>query len=378
MEDDPGRQSISGSFSPIDVGEWSGQAYIGPTEKFFTAIVAGDRVAFTKIILEGINVNRRDHVGRTPLQIAILVKQVDLACDLIDAGARITARMVDGRTALHLAAQLDLAVVLRKLLERNAINKEQVANVESGKGQKGSGRVKDEKEDDAMSESYDDEDGMDVDSERPSSEDDWSSEESEWPVKKTPAPPKEFGAGPNQNVDMPEDEDNVPDILDVNATDWDHAFTPLSYAILYGSLPLIEELLMAGADVKLVTQAGYTTPTFHPLTLTILTEDEDRACRIAERLLLAGAVSSAADDDMRTIFYRVVCSKRTKLASTILRCDPNIGAVINFPSLLYSSVDFPLVAAIAGGNYSMLALLLAHGAKVKYTEDDISRAKSVA
>jgi ankyrin repeat protein len=304
---------------------------------------------------------------------AILVKEVDLACDLIDAGARITARMVDGRTALHLAAQLDLAVVLRKLLERNAINKEQVANAESGKGGKGSGKFRDEKEDDAMSKSHD-EDEMDVDSELPSSEDDWSSDES-WPVKKTPAPPK---AGPNENVDMPEDEDNVPDILDVNATDWDHAFTPLSYAILYGSLPLIEELLMAGADVKLVTKAGYIVPAFHPLSLTILTEDEDQACITAERLLLAGAVSSAADDDMRTIFYRVVCSKRTKLASTILRCDPNIGAVINFPSLPYDSVNFPLVAAIAGGNYSMLALLLAHGAKVTYTEDDISRAKSAA
>ncbi|EEB87832.1 hypothetical protein MPER_14656, partial [Moniliophthora perniciosa FA553] len=61
IEEDPGRQSISGSFNPIDVGEWSEHVYVGPTEKFFAAIVTGDQVAVAQMIEEGIDVTKRDH-----------------------------------------------------------------------------------------------------------------------------------------------------------------------------------------------------------------------------------------------------------------------------------------------------------------------------
>ena len=101
------------------------------TRKLFNAIVQGDRAAVGQIISqEGFDLNRRDHVGRTPLQLAILSKEVDIACDLIDAGARMTARVVDGRTALHLAAQFDLPKVVRKLLERSAVNQEKAKEEE--------------------------------------------------------------------------------------------------------------------------------------------------------------------------------------------------------------------------------------------------------
>ena len=250
---------------------------------------------------------------------AIIVKQVDFACDLIDAGARIAARLVDGRTPLHLAAQFDLVVVLRKLLERDAANKEQIVNAEKEKQRRKSSAKGEGGDERAPTAEKHDEDDVEIDSEHTSSDDDWSSEEA---VKKASVTKAESANAPQDNGDIPEDENDIPDVLDINATDWDHAFTPLNYAILYGSLPAIEELLIAGADVKLVTEAQAVP--LHPLTLTILIEDEDHACKVAERLLLAGASSSVADVDyeVRTIFYRVVCSKRTKLASTILRCDP--------------------------------------------------------
>jgi ankyrin repeat protein len=56
---------------------------------------------------------RRDHIGHTPLHVAIMAGAKDIACNLIDAGAHISLRIVDGRTALHLAVQMD---VVRKLL----------------------------------------------------------------------------------------------------------------------------------------------------------------------------------------------------------------------------------------------------------------------
>ena len=122
MQENPGRQSMSGSFNPIDVGEWSGQVYIGQTEKFFAAISSGDRYAVAQFLRQGADVGRRDHVGRSCLHLAIMSNAVDIACDLIDAGARLTARLVDGRNSLHLAVQMDQLVVVRKLFERSAIN----------------------------------------------------------------------------------------------------------------------------------------------------------------------------------------------------------------------------------------------------------------
>ncbi|KAG8914790.1 hypothetical protein FRC01_003909, partial [Tulasnella sp. 417] len=45
IQDDPGRQSITGSFHPIDSGEWSDQAYLKPLAKLFSYISSHDRPA---------------------------------------------------------------------------------------------------------------------------------------------------------------------------------------------------------------------------------------------------------------------------------------------------------------------------------------------
>jgi hypothetical protein len=57
MQENPGRQAISGSFNPIDAGEWSEQAYIGPTERFFAAVAADDRITLAALINEGADPN---------------------------------------------------------------------------------------------------------------------------------------------------------------------------------------------------------------------------------------------------------------------------------------------------------------------------------
>jgi hypothetical protein len=87
------RQSISGSFNPIDEGEWSEQAYIGENSRFMNAISSGDRDMVLQMLRDGTDPNRRDHVGRAPLHVAILCQAETIACDLIDSGSRLTARV---------------------------------------------------------------------------------------------------------------------------------------------------------------------------------------------------------------------------------------------------------------------------------------------
>lgn len=394
IEENPGRQTMTGSFNPIDDGEWSEQVYVKPTQKLFAAIAVRDRDAAQNLIREEIDVNQRDHVGRTALHVAILSKAPEIACDLINAGARITARLADGKAPLHLASQYDQVAVVRRLLEKSA------ENVEESKVADAMDEDKDEDKDEKASKKA---------AERPSSEDDWSShddddiemvdtedenggddeddsdkkdeemtdaedvnsdddEDEEKSQRKSEAAVPEAPSG-----DIPDDENDEPDIIEVNGLDWDFGFSALSYAIIFASLPVLEELLTAGADVKLVTKPGSGYP-LHPLSLTILREDEDEACKIAERLILAGATSTTANEGMDTIFHAIVRSGREKLVATILRCDPHARTVIDFPLVRYQNVIFPIVTAINEQHYAVLAVMLAHNVKLVLDEADITRA----
>ncbi|KAI0325229.1 ankyrin [Cubamyces sp. BRFM 1775] len=371
IREDPGRQSISGSFNPIDEGEWSEQAYMGQTEKLFNAIVAGDRATVARVLSqEGTGIDRRDHVGRTPLQFAILSKEVDIACDLIDSGARMTARLVDGRTALHLVAQLDLSVVLRKLLERSAVNAEKAEEEAAAKKAKENDSMdvdEDEGKDDEGEDSGDD----DSDEEQDSSEDDWSSEDGDRRKKS-----RDDASQKPDTAQIPEDDEDVPDVFDVNLPDWDYAFTPLHYAVAFASLSTLDQLLAAGANPKLaITPDNRRVKYFHPLTLTLFIRDIDAACEVAKKLFSYGAVSSEADDNLFTIFHRIVCARKPILVDTFLRHDPNAQAVLDAPHVERNTETiFPVVSAIGKGSHTTLAVLLAYGAKYVYSEEDWSHA----
>lgn len=391
IDDDPGRQTLTGSFNPIDVGEWAAQVYIGPTEKLFAAIAAKDRAKVAEITREGFDFSRRDHVGRTALHVAIISHANDIACDLIEAGARITARLADGRNCLHLASQFDQLVVIRRLLDQSAVNEEKEKEKEKDAAKTGKGK---DKKADAGLKDIEMSDSEDIG--RASSEDDWSSEEESMEVdgedkeveegddneedddaemgsdagsdkSSADAPPETVAGG----GDIPEDEEDTPDVLDIDQTDWDLEFTALSYAVLFGSLQVIEALLTAGADTKTPHKAG--SAFYHPLSLTLLIEHDDRAAKVAERLIRAGASSSTADNEMKTIFHLFVAAQRPKLVSALLRADPNAVAVLDHPAVQWGQIIFPLVTAIEKCDYATIAILLAYGSKVNYSEEEISR-----
>ncbi|KAL0569235.1 hypothetical protein V5O48_012735 [Marasmius crinis-equi] len=384
IEEDPGRQSLSGSFKPIDVGEWSEQVYIGPTEKFFAAIVANERAAVTKMIEEGIDVNRRDHVGRMPLHVAIMAKCEEIVYDLIDNGARITSRLADGRTALHLAAKLDMPGVVKKLLERSKANVELLEKEKEGNGRsdiemKDATTERPSSEDDwssdsngvvSMDEDADDEEDIGVEHSDKDDEDGDNDNEGEKEPPQTPDP----GA-------LPEDGDNEPDVFDVNAPDWNLALTPLNYAIIFASMPVINALLdHEDLDLSRTTQAKYhDAPALVPLASTMYREDEEEAVQIVERLVAAGASSSTADDNLTTILMRLIHANKTQLVLALLRVDPKTASIINFPAIdnqgFYNhTVAFPLNYAVSAERYAIVAALLAYGAKTVFDEKDVTEA----
>ncbi|KAG9037698.1 hypothetical protein FRB95_004544 [Tulasnella sp. JGI-2019a] len=350
---DPGRQSITGSFHPIDEGEWSEQAYIRPVTRLFTSIAAHDRAAvadFTKKNADSIN--WRDHVGRTALQFAILCSAHDICKDLIQAGSRMTARVVDGRTSLHLACQLpDMEDVVTAMLAKSGQTRKEVEEQEKAKtpaeGEKVSRNI---------------EEGEKV---QDSSEDDWTDQEEHEENQDYAEAKKKVGpVTESQPMDDDVLEDTTqPDILDVNAPDWDQSLTPLGYAILSGSLPMVKILVEAGADCKTPQKAkGHGVTTFHPLTLTALAKDESIASQIAAHLVDAGgATSAAADEDAITVFHRLVSYNRVETVTTLLRIDSGAKTASRFLATSWAKAVSPVTTPFANGSRAMVAVLIAYG-----------------
>jgi hypothetical protein len=145
-----------------------------------------------------------------------------------------------------------------------------------------------------------------------------------------------------------EDDKETLDILDISSPDWDFRITPLGFAILSGSLELVDVLLIAVADPNHAVRAKDADP-LHPLTLTIYTQDEERAVKIAERPV-AEAISSTADKSLLTIFHRMVVAGKTKIVMSLLNRDPNAKKVFDFPAWVGLELVFPPVSSILSGD----------------------------
>ncbi|CAG8533706.1 4216_t:CDS:10 [Dentiscutata erythropus] len=142
LQEENNRYYISGelkffdNFDPImspnshkSQDEWVADAYITePRENLCIAAAKGDALWIRKIIQENkenekeLDLDARDHFGRTPLQLAVIGGHLAAVQELIESGAKITIKMIDGLSPIHLAAKSRNLDILEELLKKNAQN----------------------------------------------------------------------------------------------------------------------------------------------------------------------------------------------------------------------------------------------------------------
>lgn len=370
-KDDPGRQAI-GSFNPLTDDDWTEMAYIGNTARLCQAIVDGDLEHVQDWCEQGgaDSIDRRDHTGRTPLHLAAMVSTPEVVQCLIDHGARIVARLVDGFTALHIAARRGNTKIVNALLKRSEANEEE-EEARRAKAKKTTlkaitrGEVEYEGEISQMEGISDsgDEDGL---------KDDDESEGSFVKVKRETL---------NHGETLPDDEwKNEPDIYDVNVLAWDSPVSPLHLAVLGGHVDVIETLCsMYGADVLLpvkLLDKSSRSPRAAILTL-ILAQlpPNERAEAVTKTLLSLGASSAQADMDEASALHYTVYQENVNILDILFDYDrPAATSALNHlrveGSGWHHAVSSPLITAMKAKNLVAVGKLLSFGAKPTVEYED--------
>ncbi|RPB14615.1 ankyrin [Morchella conica CCBAS932] len=406
LHDDPGRQEI-GSFYPLGPEDYMDMAYVGSTELLCQAIVEGD-VEYVKnwVSQEGVDVNCRDFCGRTPLHLACISAGtvVEVIQVLVDAGARLVARLQDGRTALHLAAASGRLDIVKILLARSLKNQEEKDERDERRAEVEK-TVKGEDPQNAPSTQSDgtdlvmggvggpghegvdegrggDEDEDENDDEEEGSYDQMSDAESG--DKKTTTTQGFVKVQPPEEPDAFDDEDEEDDdIYDINVVDWDHGMSPLHHAIVSGHEHVVEALVSQyGADC-LLPMKKYThnqsegkkaSDAILTLALPLKIRDVEKRASMTACLLKLGASSAQANSFNNTsAFHYAVLATDLDVLDQMFELDkPGVMSVIdNIAGKRHgrhmTPSQTPLISALI--NYEkeefkkMAHYLLDHGAK---------------
>ncbi|KAF2839151.1 ankyrin [Patellaria atrata CBS 101060] len=377
LKDDPGRQSI-GSFNPITDDDWTEMSYVGNTARLCQSIVDGDLEHVQAwLASENADPNRRDYTGRTPLHLAVICgASLEIVQALINAGARLIARLADGRTSLHLASARGDVAIVKAILEKSEENEEaeavkedlrKKAKTESEKGnatadeteESKTAGVKEGKEDDS------EDDGELVGSD----EDD---EDGDAESMATGSFVKVRNESKSQNDNLPDDNDeDEPDVFDVNVLAWDNPLSPLHLAIINGHIDVVKELVSTfGADVLLpvkLLNSHDKSPRAAILTLALALQlPIERAKEMARTLLELGASSAQADMHQTTALHYYAATSAEALDVLFAHDEPAAKRVLNHLSVggsQYSPVLVsPLVSAIQCRNTLAALKLLEAGA----------------
>ncbi|PWN49381.1 hypothetical protein IE53DRAFT_388417 [Violaceomyces palustris] len=374
MTINPGQQLLSGSFHPIDEGEWKEQAYLCANHNLFESIASQDLQGFEKAIESADqDISSRDHVGRTALHLAIQVGNEEMACKLVQKGIRISARLKDGMSGLHLAAEKGMAKLISEILAKNEINRKEIA--EKG-GEKPEGTTEASGKNAGDGNEDGDEDGVDEEEERDYEE-----------ARSVVGGPMKSNAADDKGEADEFDDDLHPDVYEgVDVVAWDAAIQPIHLAVLSGSTEATKVLIDAGADVKATFRAptlervlyNMRGPLIFPLTCAAFVEDEGKAIEMIKFLVEHGARSSHADKDCNTVLLTFLETGRFRLVQALFELDPTAKLAINISALSPTKqcVFNPVHLALVGDSPSTLLLLLQYGAKLKISMNDFSSAIS--
>ncbi|KAF0516118.1 ankyrin repeat protein [Gigaspora margarita] len=335
-----------------DLDEWVADAYMTESrENLCIAAAKGDALWIQKIIQENekeLDLDARDHFGRTPLQLAVIGGHLAAVQELIKSGAKITIKMIDGLGPIHLSAKSGNLDILEELLKKNAQNeklKEQdMINKESLVGTN------------VETESNNSDESLDI----------INVDELDDAIQND-----------DKEIQDEEEETNY-DIIDINAESWNHSFSSLEYAILFGHIEVVKCLIEAGANVN--RRIIVKTPDmenlysnfkdlkiYYPLGLCLLTRDTQIGLEIASILIKNGAHSSQFDYDYNTILHLAVQIGKLEFVKLLLDIDPKANRILNF---LNTQRQSPLTIAVKNGNQKILELLLKSGAHASITLED--------
>ncbi|EPE04776.1 ankyrin repeat protein [Ophiostoma piceae UAMH 11346] len=378
LTDNPGRQQI-GSFNPLTDNDWTDMAYVGNTARFCQAIVDGD-LDFVKNWLsqDGVDPDRRDHTGRTPLHLASICSTPEVVKELVDRGARLVARVADGRTALHFAAQRGSVEIVKILMNKSNANEAEEFEKEDLRRKTKQQAVKDNKIQLVIAPKKESVNGEDTDAS--GDEEDSDAElvdaTSEYGAFSTTSGSFVHIIGNDKSKESPpsegaalEDNGEEPDFYNVNVVAWDQPCSAVHYAVIEGHTEVVKVLCQEyGADillpVKFINQSEYS-PTAAILTLALcLHLPTDKAKTMVTALLSLGSTCSQADLLGVTAFHNFASSARVDLLGLLAEIDKTGTAAainhISFPAM-YNTTS-PLMAAIYYGDINMVNKLLDSGA----------------
>ncbi|KAL9041713.1 MAG: hypothetical protein Q9214_004013, partial [Letrouitia sp. 1 TL-2023] len=383
MKDDPGRQAI-GSFNPITTDDWTDMAYIGNTQELCQRIQDGDLdfvENWCKVHHESID--RRDHTGRTPLHVAAQCSTPEVLKCLVDHGARIVARLVDGMTALHIAAARgneELVTILLEKSEENEVCEDEREDERRAKKKASQlGGLK------TMGHSN----GSESESDEASDEtmDDVSSDEDTTMTEGSFVRVKDKSSTGEEVLDD-EGEKHEPDIYDIDVVAWDAAVSPLHLAILGGHTEVINVLASTfGADTLLPVklQDAYSRGPKAAIMTLLLAANLAGATSydVSKSLLSLGASSAQADMNHVSIVHYLAAQRNIRVLKACFEEDTAAAKSVLDHVKVHSSywnpdAHTPLTTAIERGDGDLVNFLLNSGAKPVIDIDDFAPAYAKA